>query len=210
MSATERRVQLIDVGLDLFSRRGFRGTTTKEIAAEADVTEAVIFRHFPSKEALYTAVLDSRLGSAERRRRHAEIEGLMAQDDDRAVFTAVLRNICDRYARDPRFERVVLFAALEGHREALAHLVEAGGTHLRAISSYIVRRQKAGALTAAEPANLLLAITGMAHFYGILTRIFEIPVPVDSEETIVDFFTQIAMHGISRNNSTSTRKRANR
>jgi TetR/AcrR family transcriptional regulator len=210
MSAADRRAQLIDVALDVFSRQGFRGATTKKIAAQAGVTEALIFRHFPSKGALYTAVLDSRLASPQRRRRHAELEALMEHDDDSAVVGAMLRNICERYARDPRFLKVVLFAALEGHREALAHLSETGGGHLRAIKSYIARRQKIGALAAGEPDTLLLAINGMAHFYGIVTRIFEMPVSSGSDQTVVDFFTRVAMNGVCRRIPTSPRKRATR
>jgi TetR/AcrR family transcriptional regulator len=34
----------------LFSKKGFRGTTTKEIAQAAGVSEAIIFRHFETKE----------------------------------------------------------------------------------------------------------------------------------------------------------------
>ena len=210
MCAGDRRAQLIDVALDVFSRQGFRGATTKKIAAQAGVTEAIIFRHFPSKGALYTAVLDSRLASPQRRRRHAELETLMERDDDGAVFGAMLRNNCDRYARDPRFLKVVLFAALEGHREALAHLSEAGGGHVRAIKRYIARRQKSGALAAGEPDTLLLAINGMAHFYGIVTRIFERPIASASDQSVVDFFTRVAMDGVSRSIPASPRKRAKR
>lgn len=211
MSASDRRAQLIEVALDVFSRRGFRGATTKEIAAGAGVAEAVIFRHFPSKEALYTAVLDSRLGSAERRQRQAELLALMERDDDdEAVFGALVRNVCTRYAHDTRFERVVLFAALEGHREVLDHLSESGGAHWRAIKSYVARRQKAGALAAGDPGRLLLAINGMAHFYGIVTRIFEMPIPGGSDEAAIDLFTRIALHGVSCSKSTTPRKKANR
>jgi len=46
MSGEDRRRQLIEVAIDLFSRRGFSGTTTREIALAAGVTEAIIFRHF--------------------------------------------------------------------------------------------------------------------------------------------------------------------
>jgi TetR/AcrR family transcriptional regulator len=210
MAASDRRAQLIEVALDVFSRRGFRGATTKEIAAEAGVAEAVIFRHFPSKEALYTSVLDSRLGSPERQQRHADLLALMERDDDEAVLGALVRNICTRYAHDTRFERVVLFAALEGHREALDHLSESGGARWRAIKSYVVRRQKAGALGAGDPGRLLLAINGMAHFYGIVTRIFGMPIPGGSDEAAIDLFTRIALHGISCSQSTTTRKKANR
>jgi hypothetical protein len=46
MSAADRQRQLLEVALNAFSRRGFKGTTTKEIAAAAGVAEAVIFQHF--------------------------------------------------------------------------------------------------------------------------------------------------------------------
>jgi TetR/AcrR family transcriptional regulator len=209
MAGSDRRAQLIEVALDVFSRRGFRGATTKEIAAEAGVAEAVIFHHFPSKDALYTAVLDSRLGSAERQQRHAELLALMERDDDEAVFGALVRNICTRYAHDTRFERVVLFAALEGHREVLDHLSESGGAGWRAVKAYVARRQKAGCLGAGDPGRLLLAINGMAHFYGIVTRIFEMPMPGGSDQSAIDLFTQIALHGVSCRKSTTTRKKAN-
>src|SRR5687768_18286979 len=57
MRGDERREQLIRVAIALFARNGFNGTTTKEIAAAAGVTEALIFRHFPNKDALYEAIL---------------------------------------------------------------------------------------------------------------------------------------------------------
>src|ERR1035438_4963630 len=58
LPASDRRLQLVETALDFFSRKGFGGTTTKEIAAAAGVTEAIIFRHFPSKQDLYNAVID--------------------------------------------------------------------------------------------------------------------------------------------------------
>src|SRR5215207_2645801 len=58
MCADERRLQIAEVAMRLFSERGFRGTTTKEIAQAAGVSEAIIFRHFATKEELYTAIID--------------------------------------------------------------------------------------------------------------------------------------------------------
>src|SRR5919206_5186733 len=58
MAAEERRLQIIRVAMRLFSERGFRGTTTKEIAAAAGVSAAIIFRHFATKDELYTAIVD--------------------------------------------------------------------------------------------------------------------------------------------------------
>src|SRR5215207_2497876 len=58
MCAGDRRRQIAEVAMRLFSERGFRGTTTKEIAQAAGVSEAIIFRHFATKEELYTAIID--------------------------------------------------------------------------------------------------------------------------------------------------------
>src|SRR5258707_5978167 len=58
MAGEESRLQLVLVAMRLFSQRGFRGTTTKEIAAAAGVAEAMVFRHLCTKEELYSAILD--------------------------------------------------------------------------------------------------------------------------------------------------------
>src|SRR5262245_15927735 len=64
MSAQDRRQQIIDVALKLFSEKGFRGTTTKEIALAAGINEAIIFRHFATKSDLYAAIIDQKANSS--------------------------------------------------------------------------------------------------------------------------------------------------
>jgi TetR/AcrR family transcriptional regulator, transcriptional repressor of aconitase len=56
----ERRKGIVEAAMPLFARKGFAGTTTKEIAEAARVSEALVFKHFPSKAALYEEIL--RLG----------------------------------------------------------------------------------------------------------------------------------------------------
>src|SRR5262245_18253437 len=50
MHGEDRRQQLIDVAIQVFGRNGFSGTKTKDIAAAAGVSEAILFHHFASKE----------------------------------------------------------------------------------------------------------------------------------------------------------------
>ena len=59
MTAPARREALIDTACCVFARSSYRGTTTKAIAAEAGVTEPILYRHFPSKRDLYLACLDA-------------------------------------------------------------------------------------------------------------------------------------------------------
>jgi AcrR family transcriptional regulator len=57
LDAEERRRSIVKAALPLFARKGFARTTTKEIADAAGVSEALVFKHFPSKAALYEEIL---------------------------------------------------------------------------------------------------------------------------------------------------------
>src|ERR1051325_9788962 len=117
MAREERRNQLLETALETFSHRGFEGTTTKEIAAAAGVTEAVIFRHFPNKQALYEAVISHQYEISGVSEWLAETKACMERGDDDALFRATAREIIRSYRKDARCKRVLLFAALEGHEQ---------------------------------------------------------------------------------------------
>src|SRR4051812_46589298 len=59
LSADERRQVLLRAALGVFAARGYEAAGTKEIARAAGVSEALIYAHFPSKQALHAAVLGS-------------------------------------------------------------------------------------------------------------------------------------------------------
>ena len=56
---TTRRQHIADVALQLFGERGFDGTSTQQIAKAASVSEALIFKHFGSKDQLLDFVIKS-------------------------------------------------------------------------------------------------------------------------------------------------------
>jgi AcrR family transcriptional regulator len=57
MSGEERRTLILAAARRVFSRNGYDGAKTLQIAREAGVSEALVYRHYPSKLALYRAVL---------------------------------------------------------------------------------------------------------------------------------------------------------
>ncbi|HPP54397.1 MAG TPA: helix-turn-helix domain-containing protein, partial [Thermoguttaceae bacterium] len=59
MSGPQRREAIIQAARKVFVEKGFHGTTSKQLAEAAGVSEALLFKHFPSKEALYRAILTS-------------------------------------------------------------------------------------------------------------------------------------------------------
>jgi AcrR family transcriptional regulator len=61
MTGPERRQQLLEVGRELFGRRGYEATSIEEVAARADVSKPVVYEHFGGKERLYAAVVDGEM-----------------------------------------------------------------------------------------------------------------------------------------------------
>lgn len=55
-SETETRGRILKAALRLFARRGYDGTTTRDLAEAADVAEGTLFRHFPNKKAILIEV----------------------------------------------------------------------------------------------------------------------------------------------------------
>src|SRR5213079_2004847 len=109
-----RRQDILNAAEKLFSKKGFKGTTTKELAARAGVHEAVLFRHFTNKRALYRAIVDLKVG----RNRNAaldQMEQCAARRDDHAFFESLALGMLTRFEDDPSIPRLILYAALDGH-----------------------------------------------------------------------------------------------
>jgi AcrR family transcriptional regulator len=58
LAPDERRRQLLDVACVEFAERGFHATAMDDLAVAAGVTKPVFYQHFPSKRALFVAVLE--------------------------------------------------------------------------------------------------------------------------------------------------------
>ena len=56
MPSADRRRAIISAARRVFVEKGFERTTTRALAEAAGVSEALLFKHFPNKEALYSAI----------------------------------------------------------------------------------------------------------------------------------------------------------
>jgi AcrR family transcriptional regulator len=57
LRADQRRLAIVQAATKVFAENGFHGTTTRKLAKEAGVSEALLYKHFPSKESLFGAML---------------------------------------------------------------------------------------------------------------------------------------------------------
>src|SRR5207237_4968642 len=106
MAGEERRLSILRAAVALFSQRGFRGATTKEIAQAAGISEAMVFRHFATKEELYSAILDHKACLHDDVDPLQKVADAIARKDDRAVFEGMALDALDQHDCDPEFQRL--------------------------------------------------------------------------------------------------------
>jgi AcrR family transcriptional regulator len=199
MSGDERRSQILQVAIKLFSQNGFRGTTTKEIARAAGVSEAMVFRHFATKHELYHAILDHKACEGRAVNPMEMIcEALTAKDDEQ-VFYQMILNALNKHEGDPQFMRLLFHSALEGHELADIFIEENIVPIYEFMSAYVAQRQKDGAIRPnINPRVIVRAIVGMMIHHALNNSLWDKKrrlLDISNEEAAKNF-TEILLQGI--------------
>lgn len=199
MSAEERRLQILRVAVSLFSQRGFVGTTTKEIAQAAGVSEAMVFRHFATKQELYTAILDHKACSGDAMNPEAMVAEALREKDDRAVFERLAVGALEHHECDPEFQRLLLHAALEGHELAQMFFEKFVRRVYELLGDYIAERQRDGAMVLMDPAIVVRAFIGMVIHHSLNNNLWDPQrhlLKISNQEAAKQF-SDILLNGIS-------------
>ncbi len=173
MAGDERRLQILQVAVRLFSHEGFRGTTTKKIAHAAGVSEAMVFRHFANKEELYAAILDHKACSGDKMNPETMVADALRRKDDRGVFEGLAFGALEHHERDPEFQRLLLHSALEGHELAELFFEKFVRRVYEFLGAYIRERQQDGAMTDMEPAVVVRAFIGMIIHHSLNNNLWD-------------------------------------
>ena len=202
MAGGERRLQILRVAMRLFSQHGFRGTTTKEIAAAAGVSEAMVFRHFATKEELYSAILDHKACLHDETDPLLKVAQAIERQDDRAVFEGIALEALNQHEADPEFQRLLLHSALEQHE--LAHMFWEKFVRrvYRSLGNYIRERQREGALIDVEPAIVVRAFIGMVMHHSLNNNLWDRKRSLlkISNQAAAREFAKILLHGVAAKN----------
>ncbi|MBA2702973.1 MAG: TetR/AcrR family transcriptional regulator [Blastocatellia bacterium] len=199
MSAEERRLQILSVAVSLFSQRGFGGTTTKEIAQAAGVSEAMVFRHFANKQELYSAILDHKACSGDAMDPEAMVAEALQEKDDRAVFERLALGALEHHECDPEFQRLLLHAALEGHELAQMFFEKFVRRVYELLGDYVAERQRDGAMVAMDPAIVVRAFIGMIIHHSLNNNLWDPSrrlLKISNQEAAKQF-SDILLNGIS-------------
>jgi AcrR family transcriptional regulator len=193
MPGEDRRRQLLKVAIESFAQNGFSGTKTKEIAAAAGVSEAILFRHFASKEDLYHAILDEKEATMGGERWFVEMKELAERRDDRGLFRHVAWQMIRSFREDTAFHRLLLYASLEGHLLADLFHERFGLPMGDFLTRYVALRQKEGAFRECDPGvAVMFAIGSMIH-YAMARHVLGAKKFPPDEDAIVDQFVELTL-----------------
>lgn len=169
-TAEDRRQQILEVATELFANQGFEGTTTREIANRAKVNEAIIFRHFPSKEELYWAVIEAKCnaGSARFRLRDRLARGGALRD----IFVEIAETMLLRRQQDTSLTRLLFFSALERHTLSERFFRTYIAEYYETLAEFIRERMESGELRKMDPVLAARGFLGMVIYHSLVQELF--------------------------------------
>jgi AcrR family transcriptional regulator len=201
MPADRRREQILQTAVNLFSQRGFKGTTTKEIAKAAGVSEAIIFRHFATKDELYGAILHSKSCQDGLHRFPWEgnevLEAIRKRDDFGVLYNLALGALTN-HQKDVDFMRLLFYSALEEHELADRFFGEFVSQIYGFIGEYVRERQEEGAMRDIEPRIVVRAFLGMLIHHSLNNLLWDKQrrlLDITNEEAAKNF-AEIVLRGV--------------
>jgi AcrR family transcriptional regulator len=191
LDSDERRKAIVAAAVPLFARKGFAGTTTRELAEAAGISEALLFKHFPSKKHLYGAILrlgcegdpalerlatlDPCTATLVRMTRYMVRYFLLAGDAERTERDSRLRLVLHSFLEDGEYARELFDAIFERVHPLFAASIEAavaaGDMTFGSIAS--ANRFWFGHHVAAMMAFVLLPARACLSYQGTLAALVE-------------------------------------
>ena len=170
LSSTDRKKQILEVATELFARHGFDGVTTRQVADAAGITEAMVFRHFATKDDLYWEVLSVKGAPDEVRRRLDE--KLQSDVEPIEIFTSIALHVLHRNVDDPAKCRLLLFSALENHRLSQRFFKTYMSEWYELLAGYIRRQIEEGRFRPVDPVLAARGFIGMVFHHYLVQELF--------------------------------------
>ncbi len=158
LKAAERRASIIAVAKVLFADKGYHGVAVDEIARRLGVSPAVLYQHFPSKEALYGEVLETL--SAQREN---YVDAALKQPDDFAsILLRMTLVFAESVERDPDYLKMEMLSTLEG-AEIAQQFFESRWKSFTDYIEYGMREQTTNTINPIDPRSAGLLFQGMVR-----------------------------------------------
>lgn len=135
-TAEDRKAQIIREAGRLFSGEGYESVTIRQLADACGVTEPAIYRHFPSKEAIYSAVLESLGSRLDSTQLFQELE---TETDVEVLLYRLATHISTFFVQHEDIHRLVLYSTLRGHGRSKQLFDSIRGSYVRFLTLQLNR-----------------------------------------------------------------------
>jgi AcrR family transcriptional regulator len=152
-----RTDKIVQAAGQLFARQGYHGTTTREIARLAGVSENTLFRHFDNKEELFWSSLRSY--SAGLKFRQDVLKGLTQCDSPEVVLPKIIGMLADTVNYRPELLRLIAVAFIELRTKADEFCQQQLSPVFSTINHYLEMNIKSGKIRDLDPTILTSALT---------------------------------------------------
>lgn len=160
-AANAKRGVIMDAALDLFSRNGLHGTRIDQVAQRADVSKTNLLYYFPSKDALYVAVLERVLQEWLQ-----PLENLQSDQDPEKALSAYIRHKMEMSRTSPAASRLFCMEMLQGAPRLMPVLQGSLKRLVNRKSSVLRNWAREGKIADVAPESLLYAIWGVTQHYA--------------------------------------------
>jgi AcrR family transcriptional regulator len=143
---------------NLFARQGYHGTSTREIASLAVVSENTIFRHFEHKEDVFWSALRMHLATVKLSR--DLLDGIAQCDSPEVVLPKLLKLLSETARAKPELLRLIAVALIELHEKSTEFFQEHFSRALSAINEYLSINIENGKISDSESSMLISAMIG--------------------------------------------------
>ena len=180
LSSTERRRLIIEAAVPLFAQEGFRGVTTKQLAKQAGVSEALLNQHCPSKDDLYAEVQRFSCNPSEELR--VMLEGITPSTKMLVLLLyfmtkMIVEHVAFGGTHDPLFPRLMLHSLLDDGAFAREHFHQVTNRMVSMIQRCIAAARAAGDLVSDESDDAL--VFWFCHHTLVAINMYQLPlVPV--------------------------------
>ena len=168
---TVTEVRIVEAAVQLFARKGFRGTSTRNISRLARINQVTLFRYFPRKAELFSAAIESRLSQI---RMGRELQSKLAADESLNVTVPMLTEfLMVNFFYPPDLLRLISVAVFEvpGTDRMVREYL---GPFFDTIHGYFERCAAKGLIGNVEPSVATLSLAGVvsAHrnYYQLFTE----------------------------------------
>jgi AcrR family transcriptional regulator len=152
------RQAILDAALELFADKGYFGTSLRDVAAVVGVRESALYNYFPSKDALFSALIDAD--------QHTKLERLAALADapiadGRAVLEQLALLSLQSFAvpRHEKLFRILMSDGIRLARTGRINLYERMGHGRERVHALFARLAREGWLRSGDPEMMAMAFT---------------------------------------------------